>query len=355
MNLIDIPRHRLHNQGLARPAFRTAAGVVEALGAVQAQDYAGAKWALGLRMPGATDADIEQAFTHGEILRTHLMRPTWHFVAAADIRWMLELTGPRVHAGNAYRYRQLELDETQLKLSRSLLEKGLLGGRQLTRNELRLILEQGGIPALEGQRLAYIVMQAELEGLICSGPRRGKQFTYMLLDERVPQGKTLERDEALAELVRRYFTTHGPALIKDFTWWSGLTASDARRGLEMVHAHLEQERIDRQTYWFPNTGLPAGEQEQAAYLLPNYDEYTVSYRDHSAVFDPAFLDRLVFSHVLVLDGRVAGTWKRSLQKRAVQVEIEPFEALSAAGQRAVESAAHRYGVYLELPVELGMM
>lgn len=187
---------RLHSQQIAHTAFKTPNEMVGWLGAVQSQDYAAAKWALGLRLPAASDDDIEQAFTDGAILRTHVMRPTWHFVTPTDIRWLLALTAPRVNALNANWCRQLELDDALFRRSNAAIAKALAGGQQRTRSELVWALGQVGIVA-EGKRLGYIVHRAELDGVVCSGARRGKQFTYALLDERAPQTQTLERDEAL--------------------------------------------------------------------------------------------------------------------------------------------------------------
>ncbi len=216
---MDFGHRRLHNQLLIQHPFDQPNEVVAWLGAVQAQEYGHAKWALGMRLPGATDVDVERAIAEGSILRTHVMRPTWHFVTSADIRWMLELTGPRVHALNAYYYRQQGLDDALFARSNAVLAKALAGGNYLTRPELQAALAGAGIVADGGLRASYLMMRAELDMLICSGPRRGKQFTYALLDERAPAASSLPRDEALAELTRRYFTSHGPATLKDFAWW----------------------------------------------------------------------------------------------------------------------------------------
>src|SRR5438105_4854056 len=272
---LDIAHRRLHNQHITRRTLETPQALVEWLGAVQAQDFAAAKWALGLRLQGVKDDDIEQAFTDGAILRTHVMRPTWHFVSPADIRWLLALTAPRVHAASAYYTRKLELDDAVFSGTHAVLANALQGGKQLTRDELASALQQAGIATEGEQRVTYIIMRAELDGIICSGARRGKQFTYALLAERAPQARSLDRDEALAELTTRYFTSHGPATIQDFVWWSGLTVADARAGLAMVTSHLLHETIGGQTYWFPVSRLAEQDLSQTAYLLPNYDEYTV--------------------------------------------------------------------------------
>ncbi len=355
MTNLDIAHRRLHNQLISRQTFEKPSDVVQWLGAVQAQDFAGAKWALGLRIEGATDESIEQAFADGTILRTHVMRPTWHFVAPADIRWMLMLTAPRVNAANAYYYRRLELDDAIFTRSNAALVKALQGGKQLTRPELVSVLRRAGIAADDLLRFAHIIMHAELDGIICSGARRGKQFTYALLEERAPQARTLERDEALAEFARRYFTGHGPATLQDFVWWSGLSVADARAGLAMVTSQLIHEVVGGQTYWFSTSTAPAHDLSRTIYLLPNFDEYTVGYTDRSAVFDAADATKFdargnVLNHVIVLNGRVAGTWKRTMKKDTVNITPSLFAPLNEAETRAFAASANSYGAFLNSSV-----
>lgn len=358
MSNLDIAHQRLYNQLISRQTCERPEDVVQWLGAVQAQHYAAAKWALGLRMPGATDDMVEQAFTDGTILRTHVMRPTWHFVTPADIRWMLALTAPRVKAASAYYYRSAELDDAIFVKSNAALVKALQGGKQLTRPELASALQQAGVAADDLQRFTYIIMRAELDGIICSGARRGKQFTYTLLDERVLQTRSLGRDEALAELARRYFTSHGPATLQDFVWWSGLTMADARAALEMVAPQLMSEIVEGQTYWFSISAPPAHDLSQMIYLLPNFDEYIVSYTDRSAVFDESHATKLdargnvLFTHTIVLSGRIVGTWKRTLKKDSVIIIPTLFTSLNEAETRVFEVAANRYGTFLGLPVSV---
>jgi hypothetical protein len=285
---LDIPRYRLHNQFLSQTNLTEPSQVVECLGAVQSQDYAGAKWALAQRLKNTTtDAALEQGFNEGKILRTHILRPTWHFVAPQDIRWMLSLSAPRVHAVNGFMYRQQELDRASIKKSYAALEKALQGNKHLTRTELGSAFEEAGIKNASSIRLGYFLMSAELDGVICSGPRRGKQFTYALLEERAPEVKALTRQEALAELTRRYFVTRGPATLHDFTWWSGLTMADAKEGIDAVRSQFMSEEIDGKTYWFDNSVSPAQEKSPAAHLLPNYDEYFIGFKDRSAIGEVA--------------------------------------------------------------------
>jgi hypothetical protein len=355
MNDSDIAHRRLRNQGLSKILFKDAHDAVSQLGAVQAQDFAGAKWALGQRLKDSTESALDQAFADGSILRTHLMRPTWHFVTPEDIRWLLKLTAPRVHAISAFMVRQVELNKTIIRKSYKLLEKALAGNKHLTRTELGSIFEKAGIPA-KGVRLAYFMMSAELDGIICSGPRKGKQFTYALLEERVHQVKAISREEALAELVKRYFSTRGPATLQDFTWWSGLTMADARNGIEMVKSKLRREELDDQMYWFAETDALQKEKTTTAYLLPNYDEYIVGYTDRSQIYNSLHTQKLdsrgnvLFQNTLVIDGQVTGTWKHTLKKSEVIIELTSFTKRTKAEGRAIANAVERYGRFLELPV-----
>jgi hypothetical protein len=358
VNNTDIARQRLRNQGLSKFIFKDAVDIVTQLGAVQAQDYAGAKWALGQRLKDSTDSALDKLFNDGSILRTHLMRPTWHFVSPTDIRWVLKLTAPRVHAFNAFLYRKMELDKATLKKSNTILEKALRDGKQLTRAELASSLEAKGISTKDGVRLGLLMMSAELDGVICSGARRGKQFTYALLEERVPPAEVLTRDESLAELTKRYFSTRGPATVNDFAWWSGLTVSDGKRGVEMVKPQIKSEAVNGQAYWFVESNPPARLKHPIIHLLPNYDEYFIGFRDRGAIGerlgssslkteDSTFLTHLVF-----VDGQLVGGWKRILEKNKVIIELNLVMPLPKDEKHAVKDEADRFGKFLELPIEL---
>ena len=351
---LDITRTRLRNQRLSGGRFERPEDVVRWLGAVQAQDYAGAKWALGLRMQRVRDADIEAAFRDGRILRTHVMRPTWHFVAPEDIRWMLTLTAPRVRAATAVYNRRLELDATVFRRSQRAIVRALRGGRQLTRQELNVVLQRAGIHA-QGVRLAFIVMQAELDAVICSGARRGKQFTYALVDEWVPMSRPRSRDDALAELARRYFTSHGPAQVHDFAWWSGLTVTDARAGLATVEKELARETIDGRTYWF-SSSVRTLNASRNAYLLPLFDEYLIAYKDRRAALDTSRWTRTVsrdpFSAPIVVDGQVVGGWKRIQKGDSVGIALTLFAPLDNRDVAAITSAARAYTRFLGADLKL---
>jgi len=357
MSLVNIDKQRLYNQHLFKATLEKPGDVVGLLGAAQAQDYAGAKWALGQRMKDASDAAIDRAFADGSILRTHLLRPTWHFVTPADIRWLLKLTGPRVQAGNAFMYRKTEMDKAIIKKSYAVLEKTLHGNKQLTRAELGSALMKADIVA-EGQRLGYFMMSAELDGVICSGARRGKQFTYALLEERVHPVKPMERDEALAELISRYFSTRGPATLQDFTWWSGLTMADAKMGVEMVKSQFGHEELNGQTYWFPEYSSPVKMKSPIVYLLPNYDEYFIGFKDRSAIGEVARRagikgdDPALIAHIIIMDGQIVGGWRRTLKRDEVLVETSLITKLTEAEKHAITDAAERFGRFLGLPVLL---
>jgi hypothetical protein len=346
----DIAQYRLYQQQIARTRFKTPGQVVSWLGALQAQDYAAAKWAIGLRLPDATDADIEQAIAAKTIIRTWPMRGTLHFVAPEDVRWLLALLTPRIIAQTAGRYRQLELDNAVFARSKEVFARALQGGKQLTRDEMQQLLEQANI-STSGQRGYHILGRSAQDGLICFGAPRGKQQTFTLLDEWAPPAKQLERDEALAELTRRYFTGHGPATIPDFVWWSGLTVTDARAGLELVKAQLSQETVNGQTYWMSPDGPLGADDGSAIYLLPSFDEYLLGYKDRTTVLEAVHAQKVtpgsngIFYPIIVIEGRVAGTWKRTFKKDTVVIEKKPFTPLSQAQSQAITIAARRYGRY----------
>jgi hypothetical protein len=351
MAATQIALQRLYQQRLSHAPMETPAELVTWMGAMQGQDYLGTKWAFGLRLQNANDDAIDRAFNEGSILRTHVMRPTWHFVTPADIRWLVELTASRVNAISAYMYRQLELDDALFVRSNTIIAKALEGSKFLTRAEIGVALAKGGITA-EGMRLGYILFHAELDLVVCSGPRRGKQFTYALLDERAPNAKRLDRDEALAELTLRYYTGHGPATVKDFAWWTGLTVADAKEGLQLVGSQLSHEMIEDQAYWFSASNLPKAEACEAAFLLPTYDEYLIGYSsfDDSRGGRQQIRGNLVFDSTIVIGGQVMGTWRRTLKKSAVVIELAPFAPLGDDAWNAVEAAAERYGAFVGLPV-----
>lgn len=323
--------------------------MVEWLVAVQGQEYAQTKWGLGLRLPHLLDNDIENALNEGKILRTHLLRPTWHFVSAKDIRWLLQLTAPRVHIANAYMYRQLELADKIFNCCNDILVTTLQGGNQLTRNHINEEFKKHNIH-VKGHRLSYIMMNAELEGIICSGARQGNQFTYALLDERVGDKRNFEKNEALAELTARYFNSRSPATIKDFATWSGLTITDCKKGVEMNRAQLHNEVIEQQEYFFTAAISLPDKQPERIYLFPVYDEYIMGYKDRSAIMTSKNNSSFRYDSMIALDGQVIGTWKRTITKNAIDIEFDFFKPLAKYQRKILDEAVHHYGEFMKLKV-----
>lgn len=351
-----IPQHRVANHHIGGVAFHQPDEVVRWLGAVQAQDYLGALWAVGLRMGGATEASVEQALADRTIVRTWPARGTLHFVAAADVRWMLDLLAPRVIARSAGRYRQLGLDEAAFARGKEVLIDALAGGKQLPRAALYQALEAANI-ATVGQRGIHILTRLAQEGVLCFGARQGKEQTFTLLEEWIAPAAPKTREEALAELTRRYFTSRGPATVPDFVWWSGLTTVEARAGVELARPHLVQETIDGRIYWLPSASSVPDAAPALACLLPAFDEYLVGYRGRDAVLEPEFVKRTnagggMLSPTILIDGQVVGTWQRTLKKNAVAVAPNWFTEPSGTQAQAFHHAATAYAEFLELQVEV---
>ncbi len=352
----DIVSQRLCNQHIAGTGFEKPGEVVKWMGAVQAQDYSGALWAVGLRTGNATRETIEQAIADRTIVRTWPMRGTLHFVAAADARWMLKLLTPRVLANRRWLFRQLDLDDATFARCTELVTNALQGGKQLAREAMYKMLEAGGI-ATANQRGLHILGWLAQTGVICFGVREGKQTTFVLLDEWLPKAKSLEREAALAELAKRYFTSHGPATLQDFMWWSGLTTADAKAAIEMAKAHLVAEVIAGQTYWVSPSLPVEKEASPTAHLLPPYDEYTIAYKDRSAVLNPLYGKQAhssngIFFPTIALDGQIIATWKRTLRKNTLLITPNYFAKLNKAQSHAVAEAANRYGNFLGISVVL---
>jgi len=355
MTLSDITNIRLTNQLLAGTSFKTPKEIVGWMGAMQAQDYSMSKWAVGVRLPNSTDKMVQAAIDKGEIIRTHLLRPTWHLVSADDIYWMLELSGPRVKAFIKPRIKQLEITDELFSKSNHIIEKALAGDNHLTREELVTIIQQAKINT-DDLRGLHFLMNAELEGIIGSGVTRNKNQTYALLDERVAKTASLNKDEALAKLAKSYFQSHGPATLADFTWWSGLAAVEARHALEMVKSAFVSELIDTQIYWMSNS-ISIERNTKPAYLLPAFDEFLISYKDRSAAIaldkqSRAFTNNGIFKPVIVENGQVSGTWKRTIKKDRVIIETDHFRAQSEASKKRIEKSAKLFGGFLGKKVEI---
>ena len=354
----NIIRIRLNNQLLNDAHIESAAQVVDTLVAVQAQDYYGATWAISQRISHpVVFAKIEDDFNKGAFLRTHLLRPTWHFVSPKDIRWMLALTGPRVHAQNAFMYRKSELDRPIFNKANQVIIHALENEEFLTRAQLGSVLEQSGIDTHTGQRLTYLIMAAELDGIICSGPRQAKQFTYALLDKRVPEKETLSYDDALVELSTRYFATRGPATIQDFSKWSGLNLSECRKGHEAIKANLTCEIFEQSEYWYRRSDHNAHEATAQARLVSIYDEFFSSYKNQLAAGSAdktKFLKSLgnALTSVVLVDGQIAGTWKREMGKDSVAIRTMLLNEPDELQKSMIYSAALKFGRFIEKEIRL---
>ncbi len=338
---------RLASHRLGDPGLETPADVVAWMGAMQAQDFRMARWAVGIRTAGCAEATVQEAFDRGDFLRTHVLRPTWHFVPAADIRWMLALTAPKIKSSMRSRDRALELTEELYGRTNEVIAGALDGGRQLTREELAASLQAAGIP-LDPARLNHIVMRAELDAIVCNGAMRGNKHTYALLAQRAPQAVELDKDEALARLAASYFRSHAPATAADFAWWSGLPAGDVRRAIQATGRDLAAETIGGTEYWSRRDSPPPMPEEGMVHLLPAYDEYIIAYRDRRAVLPEAHHHRAVSSNgifrpVILGDGRVTGLWRKTGRK----LESHYFGTPGARETEAFARAAARFGAFME--------
>jgi len=359
----ELISHRMISQWIT-PATghpHTPAEVVSYLGAMQAQDYGMSKWAVGLRSGNTTHEEVEQAIDRGLILRTHVLRPTWHLVHPEDIRWMLALSASRIRAAGAGQIRNVELNDKIFRRSGKIIEKALVKDHHLTRTELMSRLGSAGI-ATNDIRSAYIMMWAELDGLVCNGPRKGKQFTYALLEERVPPAPKLSRDESLARLALRYFSSHGPATIHDFAWWAGLLLSDAKKGVETSGGHWQTITIGAKKYWFadpsssPATLMPAtpsGKRPRSsavAHLLPAFDELIIGYTDRSALLDAATEKRFITSNglfrpAILVEDKLTGCWSRTEKSGKTTITQDLFQPVSKRAGQAIAAACKRYHTF----------
>jgi Winged helix DNA-binding domain len=355
MLLRDIASQRLLNQRIASPTHNTSSDVVASLAGVQAQDYSGALWAIGLRLQEATEAGIKKAIADRTIIRTWAMRGTLHFVAASDARWILELLAPRMIAKSLGRNRQLELTGAIFARIEKVLVKALQGGRNLTRDAAYELLERARI-STAGQRGIHILWHLAQQRVICFGAHAEKQPTFVLLDEWLPPTKKREHDEALAELARRYFSSHGPATLRDFVWWSGLKVSDAKAGLGMISPHLVQRAVGGTVYWMSDAATASRRVAAAVNLLPSFDQFLIGYKDRSASLDPRHAHKItpggngMMMQAVLNHGRVVGTWKRAFKRNAVAVTASFFASPKKDETRAFARAAEWYSRFLGVPI-----
>ncbi|WP_295126252.1 winged helix DNA-binding domain-containing protein [uncultured Chitinophaga sp.] len=358
MKNAQLTKLRLQQQLISHQPFTAAGDVVHALGAMQAQDFAGAKWSIALRLPQATEDDIDDAIAKKQVIRTWALRNTLHFVSPKDVRWMLSLLRDRLLQNAKSSNKLLGLDEKTLVKGLKVITNQLEGGNILTRDELGEALLQKKL-AIDEHRLSHFLGRAAIDQLICFGPRRGKEFTFALLDEWAPATKPLEREEALATLASRYLTSHAPATIKDFSWWSGLTPTIATEAFELVKADFSRETIDGEEYWIPLTATVSNT-GGSIHLLPGFDEYMLGYTNRFHVVDQQHYQKIAgtkngqFASTVVINGKVAGVWKRTMKKNKLQIDVTPFDQFSPAREKAVTKAAAAYAKYSKLPLEISV-
>ena len=356
MHFPEISNRRLTNQCIGSSIHDNVKNLVSSMGAIQAQDFAMAKWAIGIRVAKSTINDINEAFNKGDLIRTHLMRPTWHIVSSNDVHWMLDLTAQRIKSSLRSRHTELGLNSEALNKANRIIEKELGETTFQTREKLALKLNESGIRTDEN-RLSHILFNAELEKLVCSGPVDKNNQTYTLLNSWVPKTKTLLHDEALAELARRYFSSHGPATLKDFTWWSGLPVGEARKALDYAKDSFISETINSETYWFTEPSTESANTSSSTFLLPAYDEFLISYADRSASIlqvdnKKAISNNGIFRPVIVENGQVTGLWKRTIKNKYAIIEFDVWQQPTLQLKEKLEAAALDFGRFLELEIRI---
>ncbi|WP_394775549.1 winged helix DNA-binding domain-containing protein [Flavobacterium sp.] len=350
----EISHHRLVSQKLYKKTKSSPQEIVRHFGAMQAQDYAMAKWAIGSRCD-ASEVAIEEAINSAQIIRTHILRPTWHFVSADDIYWMLDLSSPQVKrftnsAAKKYGYDDKKLDQINLAI-----EKMLAGNNHMTRDE---IMQELNIKKSSSQEFlpGTIIMNAELDGLVCNGKMKGKQITYALLEERVLKPITkLTKEEALAKLAKRYFESHGPATLLDFSWWSGFPRTTCKIALNALELQLNFVETEGQTYWFGNQISDENHFRESVHFLPAFDEILISYktREVSILLEhqsKAFTNNGIFKPIIMENGKVIGTWKRTIKKDHAKIETQFFNETESSKKEILFEGIKAFENYLEMKI-----
>lgn len=347
-----LDKTRLLNQQLVNPTFRKPKDLVAWMGAMQAQEYAMMKWAVGIRLKSATLQTVDKALERGEILRTHIMRPTWHLVVAEDIRWMLKLSAERIKSAfDSYaKGNGMEFSTSQITQSYDLLEKILSGNNSLTKQEISEELLRNNL-CVNDHRVTYLLTRAEQDGIVCSGPDKAKKPTYALFEERVPAAKDITKDEALARLAQNYFRSHAPATLQDFVWWSGLTVNDAKQAIYLIETQLIKEQLNDQTFFIHESSRTRTRVTDSFLLLPSYDEYLISYKQRTHVLPlehhpKAFSNNGLFYPVLLANGQVVGNWKKSVKRGQLCIEPVFWEETSVVDPSLIAAAQHQYETFI---------
>ena len=352
----EISNARLRSQKVEATEFSTAREIVSWMGAMQAQDYSMAKWAIGSRLSYPSDQRIESSIDKGEIIRIHVLRPTWHFVSSDDVYWMLELSAHKIKSSFKSRHKELGLTDSIITKTTGIIERTMENGKSSTRDELAKEFNKSGIRT-DANRLSHILFHAEMDGIICSGPIKNNKPTYALLYERVPYKKNISKDEALAELAKRYFTSRCPATLEDFVWWSNLSVSDARKAIDHIKADFTSESIGTGKYLIPNSYSKPNPEKISVHFLPAYDEFLISYKDRSSSLalinnKSTVSDNGIFHPTIVVNGQVEGLWKRIIQKNKVIIEMNLFQKYDLQVRKQIEKKACQFGQFLEKEIEI---
>lgn len=329
MHTSELLHIRLHNQLLAGHRLQTPDQIVSRMGAMQSQSLDLAKWAIGARLDGKAARNIDEGLNSGKIIRTHILRPTWHFISAEDHRWMFDLSRIRLQPVYRSYCKTLGADESLIYRAVSTVEKALQGGRHLTKEEIGEALRAQDI-ILDTHLLTLTLSYAEMEGSICNGRLQGNKQTFTLIEEWIPRKQPLHKEEAMARLAQTYFTSHAPATINDFSWWSGLSLTECRQAIEMIRSSLVCDEINGRTFWMRSDIKTPPANGNSALLLPPFDEYVVSYKDRSEIIQEHHYAKVMtknglFSPTIMLDGEIIGSWKKSVQKGAPQIQLSFFE------------------------------
>ena len=337
MTSSELLHIRLYNQLLLDHDLKEVSEVVSRMGAMQSQSLDLAKWATGVRLKNKTVADINESLNKGEIIRTHILRPTWHFVSAEDIHWMFDLSNPRLKPIYQSYCKTLSANETLIYRAIPIVEKALSNGKHLTKQEIGDVLNTYDIK-VDARHLTLIISYAEMEGILCNGQLKGNKQTFTSLEEWVPRTEKLHKDEALARLALRYFISHGPATLNDFTWWSGLTLTESKKALEMIKSSLVSESVNGRIFWMRNDIQIPSAGTDLALLLPPFDEFVVSYKDRSELIEDTHYSKVMtknglFSPTVMLNGRIVGSWKKEIKKGKLKVELSFFEKTPKKAQK----------------------
>lgn len=352
-----LKANRLQHQQIEHTQFDNPVDVLSHLGAIQGQDYSGAKWSLSLRLIDCTNVQIEEAMANKQIVRTWLMRGTLFLTTAKDLHWMLDIVAPREIARSKRRYKELELDAKTLSRSNDILVKALADGKQIRRRQLYAVLEENGI-STKGQRGVHIIRHASLEGLIVQGIMHKNDPVLMSLDS-LAKTKSLSTDESMAELAYRYFSSRGFATLQDFAWWTGLLMADVRAGFEAIRPNLIEEVIDGESYYHTNNiTIISSPESPCVYTLPGFDEYYLGYKDRYAVIEPKHELKVcpgkngVFFPTIVIDGQICGIWKHTFKKHVIEVLATPFTPLTDCEKEAFSTSIQHFGEFLEMPLHV---